>query len=624
MNIRPAGLTPFAVAVLASIGCRSEPTPIVIYTPARPLPMDVHSHSRPNEVRVTHVRLDLTLDFEQQAAHGLVELGLARNDSEAPVVLDSLGLEIEEVRGGDGGARTWDLGPEDEDLGSALTIALEPEDSSVVVVYRTTERGQAMQWLGPEQTADGTHPFLFTQGQSILTRSWIPLQDSPGVRVTYEAEIRAPEGMTAVMSAEQLGRKRGVWRFRMPQAIPPYLIALACGSLEFGKISDRCGVYAEPSLVDAARDELDDTEAMIATAEQLFGPYRWGRYDMIVLPPAFPFGGMENPRLTFLTPTMLAGDKSLVALIAHELAHSWSGNLVTNATWRDFWLNEGTTVYLEQRIMEVVYGRARSDMEKVLSLRELEAEMAGMDDRDEILWIDLTGRHPDEGFSGVPYEKGALFLRRLEELYGRATFDAFLIGYFDAHAFESITTPEFEDYLTANLLSLDPDRGRYAGVETWLYEPGLPSSTPRPTSVKLEQVDTALHSLWMAKAPDDMETGNWVTQQWLHFLEGLPDSMSPEQMAELDGVFHFTASGNNEILAVWLRLSIHNGYEAAYPRLEEFLMTVGRRKFLKPLYAELAKSSEGLGWARRVYASARPRYHAVSTGTIDEILEWEG
>ncbi len=585
--------------------------------------MDYHSHAQPDLVRVTHVALGLTLDFDARAAHGQVELELHREDLEAPLVLDSLGLEIEGVRSSDGTERRWTLGPEDADLGSALQVALEPDDTLVVVAYRTTDRGQAMQWLGPEQTADGTHPYLFTQGQSILTRSWIPLQDSPGVRVTYEAEIRAPAGMTAVMSAEQRGFEQGAWHFRLRHPIPPYLIALACGNIEFREISGRCGVFAEPSLVDAARDELEDTEAMIASAEELFGPYCWERYDMIVLPPAFPFGGMENPRLTFLTPTMLAGDKSLVGLIAHELAHSWSGNLVTNATWRDFWLNEGTTVYFEQRIMEEVFGPRRSDMEKLLAIQGLEVELSELEERDQVLHIDLRGRHPEAGLSGVPYEKGALFLRRLEQLYGRAAFDAFLARYFDEHAFQSITTPEFVAYLDANLLRSDEGQARQVDVERWVHQPGLPDDAPRPSSSELATVDATVRSLWSSQQPSELDTEGWVTQQWLRFLHALPNKLTAEQMAELDEAFAFTASGNSEILAVWLKLSIHNGYTAADERLERFLMTVGRRKFLQPLYKELASTPAGKQKARAIYAGARPRYHAISTGTIDGLLGWE-
>jgi aminopeptidase N len=384
----------------------------------------------------------------------------------------------------------------------------------------------------------------------------------------------------------------------MQQRIPPYLIALACGELESLPVSARCGIWAEPPLVRPARDELADTEAMIRAAEQLFGPYRWERYDVIFLPPAFPFGGMENPRLTFATPTMLAGDKSLVALIAHELAHSWSGNLVTNATWRDFWLNEGFTVYLENRIMEAVYGRERSEMELALERANLEREMAELAPIDQVLHIDLAGRHPDDGFSGVPYVKGALLLRRLEELFGREAFDAWLLRYFEEHAFQSITTEEFEAYLRAHLLDARPELAAEIDLRDWLGRAGTPAA--------------------------EVHTEGWVTQQWLHLLEGLGDGLDAARMADLDRAFGFTHTGNNEILCVWLRLSVQHGYRPADERLERFLMAVGRRKLLKPIYAELAKSEDGRRRALEIYARARPRYHTVSTGTLDKLLGWSG
>jgi aminopeptidase N len=585
-------------------------------------PMDTHSFARPREVRVEHVSLDLALDFEERLAVGKVELELERLDPEAPLRLDTSALAIESVRGSDGKDRPFELTPLEGGLGEGLTIRLEPRDRSVTIAYRTTPAGDAMQWLDPEQTASRTHPFVFTQGQAILTRSWIPLQDSPGVRVTYEAVVHAPEGLTAVMSAEQQGERDGWWRFRMQQPIPPYLIALACGKLEFRELSKRCGVYAEPALAAAAAEELADTEVMLRAAEELFGPYRWGRYDMIVLPPAFPFGGMENPRLTFLTPTMLAGDKSLVALIAHEMAHSWSGNLVTNATWRDFWLNEGTTVYCEGRIMEAVYGKARVDMETVLGVQELEREMATLEPRDQILHVDLEGRHPDDGFSDVPYEKGAWFLRRLEQLFGRAAFDAFLREYFDAHAFQSITTPQFAEYLKQNLLLSNTKKGARARVQQWLYEPGIPHDAPRPASKDLERLERALLEFGIAKGAAELDTVGWEPHHWLYFLENLPATISAKQLADLDREFSFTDTANNEILAVWLRLAIRTRYEPAQARLEQFLMEVGRRKFLEPLYKELAKTPEGLERAREIYARARPRYHAVSRGTLDKVLGW--
>jgi len=376
---------------------------------------DPHSFAEPERVRVTHVALDLELDFEESRVSGSARLALERSDPEAPLVLDVRDLAIEEVVGSDGGAREFGLGPRQAGLGAPLAIELEPDDRHVTVVYRTGPGAAALQWLSPAQTAAGRHPFLFTQGQAVLTRTWIPLQDSPGVRVTYEANIRAPEPLVVVMSAEQKGRAPdGTWRFVLDKPIPPYLIALACGDITSREISQRCAVWAEPVVIDAAWAEFADTEAMIASAEDLYGPYLWGRYDMIVLPPAFPYGGMENPMLTFLTPTVIAGDRSLVSLVAHELAHSWSGNLVTNATWRDFWLNEGFTTYFEERIMEQVYGRERAEMEALLSYEGLRREIAELEPWATVLHVDLEGRHPDEGFSGVPYAKGALFLRRLE------------------------------------------------------------------------------------------------------------------------------------------------------------------------------------------------------------------
>jgi len=583
--------------------------------------MDIHSHARPDLVRVTHASLDLNLDFERQQVRGKVRLDFQRREPADSLVLDAQALEIEKVEGSDGQPRAFQLGPEDKILGSALSITLAPADRSVTVHYHTTEGTQALQWLAPEQTHDKQKPYLFTQGQAILTRSWIPLQDSPGVRLTYDAAIRCPEGLTPVMSAEQLGRdKDGAFRFRMPQAIPSYLIALGCGAIAFRPISDRCGIWAEPGEVDQARDEFEDTEKMVQAAEKLFGPYRWGRYDLLILPPSFPFGGMENPRLTFATPTVLAGDKSLVSLVAHELAHSWSGNLVTNATWRDFWLNEGFTVYFESRIMEAVYGAERAQMERQLAIGELERGMKELEPWQQVLHIQLEGHGPDDGFSDVPYTKGALFLTRIEELAGRARFDGFLRKWFDEHAFQSVTTEDFRRFLQQELLDKTP---LALDLQAWLESPGLPADAPRPKTEALARVEREIASWKSQRDAAAILAEAWVTQQWLHFLEGIAEGLDAQSMAALDARFGFTRTGNCEILDVWLRLSIQCGYHAADARLEEFLMEVGRRKYLEPLYKELKKTPQGLERAKAIYAKARPRYHAVSRGTIDELLSWK-
>jgi aminopeptidase N len=431
--------------------------------------------------------------------------------------------------------------------------------------------------------------------------------------MTYEATVRVPAGLLAVMSAENPTgtNAEGVYRFRMPQPIPSYLLALAAGDLAFRSLGRNCGVYAEKPVVEAAAWELADTQKMIDAAEELYGPYRWGQYDILVLPPSFPFGGMENPRLTFATPTILAGDRSLVNLVAHELAHSWSGNLVTNATWNDFWLNEGFTVYFERRIMEAVYGREYSEMLARLGMQDLVqiVEELGKDSPDTHLLLDLAGRDPDDAANKLAYEKGYFLLRLVEETVGRAAFDAFLRDYFDRHAFQSMTTTAFVAELKRAFPSLEVDR--------WVNGPGIPADVPKVQSEAFEKVEEQVRAFERG-AP--METAKWSTHEWIHFLRHLPHLLTPEQMAKLDAQFKFTDSGNSEILHEWLLQAIENRYQPAYGAMERFLLRQGRRKFLKPLYEKLAKTD--IESARAIYAKARPTYHAVSRGTIDGILKW--
>jgi leukotriene-A4 hydrolase len=584
---------------------------------------DVHSFGNPHEVRVRHVDLLWNVDFKGRVLDGEAILHIERKDVDRtrPLILDSRNLHIHSID--DGGQRSlkWSLAPADRVLGSALTVELPADVDLVRVRYATDPEAVGLQWLTPAQTAGKKQPFLFTQSEAIQVRSWIPLQDSPAVRVTYTARVRPPAGTMAVMSAAGNPTEvhAGEYRFEMKEPIPPYLIALAVGDLAFHPVGPRTGVYAEPTMVEQAARELEDLETMVKKTESLYGPYRWGRYDILVLPPSFPMGGMENPRLTFATPTILAGDKSLVSLVCHELAHSWSGNLVTNATWRDFWLNEGFAVYLERRILEAVYGKSRADMEAVLGKQDLDKEMADLPAKDQILHVDLTGRDPDEGFSDVPYEKGALFLRALEQAYGREAFDHFLKSYFDHFTFQSITTADFRSYLQENLMARDS--GRAVSLDEWLEKPGIPASAPKLRSEPLQHVEQ-LGQSWAEGqvATSALPTKSWCTQEWLQFLRALPAQLKPEQMAELDGAFNLSHSGNSEITFQWLLMAITNHYEPAFPRLEEFLTTVGRRKFLKPLYEELVKTKEGKERARTIYAKAKPAYHPMAVATIDAVL----
>jgi len=591
---------------------------------------DLHSYAKPSEVVVRHVDLDWQVDFATKSISGFVTLTIERFNKAAPLIVDTRDLQIKGASISKDGKTfvktTFNLGKSDKILGAPLTINLASDTKFVRIYYSTAPNASGLQWLTAEQTADKKYPFMYSQAQAIHARSFIPLQDSPQIRITYSAKVKTPKNLLAVMSAEgnieNSKRRDGFYTFRMKNPIPPYLIAIAVGNLQFKSLGKRCGVFAEPSVVGKAAFELSDTEKMMEAAEKIYGPYRWGRYDILVLPPSFPFGGMENPMLTFATPTIIAGDKSLVSVIAHELAHSWSGNLVTNATWRDFWLNEGFTTYIERRIIEVLYGTNRREMEAMLGKQSLLRELLSLPAADQVLHIDLQGRDPDDAFTGVPYEKGALFLRWLEEKFGRERFDNFLRNYFDSHAFKSITTETFINYLQKNLLQAYPNIVSTAEVQEWIDQPGLPKDAPSPYSENFAKVEAEAKKYLNGEIKaDNINAKSWTTQEWLRFLDVVSEGLTAEKMKELDQAFNLTQVGNSEIAFQWLMLAIKNNYVAANRRLEDFLMNIGRRKFVRPLYAELAKTSEGKKFAQQVYAKARNRYHPITQATIDAILK---
>jgi leukotriene-A4 hydrolase len=616
------------LALFLATGC-SRPTA----EPPKPMSIAHDSATLANvdAFVASHLVLDLTADFARKTLSGTVELTFDRRDpNAAEVVLDTRDLTIGKVETAAGSGpwtgTTHRLDASSPAFGSALRIAMPSGANRVRITYSTSPAARGLQWLAPSQTAGKKQPFLFSQAQAIQARSFIPLQDTPGVRVTYDATIRTPRELVAVMAAEMKPGEAGsgVFHFRMPQAIPSYLIAIAIGDLAFKPMSERTGVWAEPSMVDAAAREFDDTEKMIETTEALYGPYRWGRYDILVLPPSFPFGGMENPRLTFATPTVIAGDKSLVALVAHELAHSWSGNLVTNATWRDFWLNEGFTTYLERRIVEAVYGKRVADMQASIGVSDLaEARTTLPVAGDRTLLPDLAGRDPDEAFSQVPYEQGLLFLSFLESKFGRNTFDAFLRKWFDEHAFQSATTDEFLAFLTANLLASKPDAVTDAQIHEWLHTETVPAFAVLPSSDAFQKVEQASNAWLKGGSIDGLAktTGSWSTQEWMHFVDSLPRKLSANQLSSLDRRFKLTESRNSEVAHVWYRLAIANHYTAAYPAMERYMVAIGRRKLIVPLYRDLAATPEGLVLANTIFAKARDGYHPLAQDSVADVLK---
>lgn len=584
---------------------------------------DPHSYSRPEEAVVKHIDLSLKVDFETNFLEGIVTLTLEKSPDATQVILDTNGLEIASVTYADGVAAGYELANRHEIFGAALDISLRKSDYKVTIRYRTSHAAEAVQWLSPEQTAGKQFPFMFTQSQAILARSWVPIQDSPGVRFTYTADVKVPRGMMALMSAEnpQKLSADGKYHFTMEQPIPSYLLSLAVGNIAFAPVGPRTGVYAEPEILDKAAWEFAEMEDMLNIAEKLYGEYRWGRYDLIVLPPSFPFGGMENPRITFATPTILAGDRSLTSLVAHELAHSWSGNLVTNGTWNDFWLNEGFTVYFENRIMEALKGRDYAEMLAALNRQSLVDEVAlfmkSGRAEDTKLKLDLAGRSPDDGVNTIAYDKGYFFLRYLENYVGREKFDAFLRQYFSEFAFRSNYTEAFVEYLQENLISKNglkpiPD------LNEWIYGTGLPATIPSVNSSRFQQVEKALEA-WNKEA-FSTDTSSWSSHEWVYFIKNLPTDLSAEKLAELDQKFHFTESGNAEILGVWFVHCARTLYKPSVDAMENFLVATGRRKFLMPVYKQLIQTETGRKLALDIYKKARPNYHFVAVNSLDKLL----
>ncbi|MGB7904188.1 MAG: M1 family metallopeptidase [Steroidobacteraceae bacterium] len=629
---------------LLAVGCQSAPHSTPIAQAAVSLPASVptlttprnwpdsRSHADPLGFVTRSFDLDLGVDFEKSELRGTVTLELDRVDPDSgELVLDTRDLQIESVKtapaGSDDFRRTrFALDRRDDELGSALRIVMPRDAVRVRIAYATTPQASGLQWLQPSQTAGKQSPFLFSQAQALHARSMAPLQDTPWIRATYTATLRVPAGMVAVMAAEgDAGNRRGqtTFRFRMPQPIPSYLLALAVGDLDFRAIGPRTGVWAEPSRVDAAAKEFEDVETMLTKTEALYGPYRWGRYDVLMLPPSFPYGGMENPRLTFMTPTVIAGDKSLVGVLAHELAHSWSGNLVTNATWRDGWLNEGFTTYFERRIMEAVYGEERGRLEWGVGQQDLRLALAELKPDEAwqgVLAPDLS-LHKGEDGSAVAYEKGALFLYQLERRFGRPQLDAFLQGWFDRHAFTSVTTPQFVAELQDGLMRQYPGRIDAAFLASWIDDAGLPADAEFVQSDTLARVD-AQRMRWEqgSLATDALQTAGWTVQEWLQFLNRATRPQPVARLQELDRRFQLTASPNAEIAHSWFRLALASGYPGIEPALEGYLTGIGRLKLIEPLYEDLLRTPQGAAFARRSYALARPGYHAIAQHRLDRLV----
>lgn len=593
--------------------------------------VDLHSFANVKDIHTTHLHLDLRVNFGSKIIYGVARHEMSGHTCDT-AIFDIKELEIKKVTLGKGDETSTDfvIGKYDSLLGQPLKVKITPDTKYINIYYQTTEKSEALDWLEPELTAGKKNPFLYTQGQAILTRSWIPCQDTPLNRITYSADVKVPKHLFALMSASNPKEKNdtGEYHFEMDQPIPSYLIALAVGDLVYTKFDKRCGVYSEPELAEACAYEFVDLPKMINAAEGMYGAYAWDQYDLIILPYSFPFGGMENPRLTFANPTIVAGDRSMVSVVAHELAHSWSGNLVTNATWNDFWLNEGFTVYFENRIMETIYGKEIADILAIVEYQDLEVALEdiaqSMYPEDTRLKLELNHRNPDEGMTDIAYVKGAFFLRTVEQMAGRNKFDAFLKAYFEKYAWQTVTTEDFVDYLKKNLL--EPNDIDF-NVDEWIYETGLPKNCVKITSERLENMKSMAEKInnnpsMASQVLSGIQRGDHITQEWLTFIRHLNDDSPVSTLRSIDQQLKFASESNPALKSAWYQLGVKAGYKDIRPDMKAYLLKIGRRWYIEGIYQELHDSGEDdLAWAKEVFDEAQHNYHFVSRATIEEILK---
>ena len=582
---------------------------------------DPHSHYVSGQPKMKHVRWHVEVSFADRV---LDCTALITFNKPGLTTLDLRGIEIKFVKDD----RFFDLAyariQDRPVIGGAIQFVV-PESRMVFIEYKTSPSASGLQWLTKEQTSGKRHPFMFTHGQCLHTRSFLPCQGTPEVRFTFDATIVVPKELRALMGANHISRSdwrefedRVVERWRMQQPIPAYLVSLAVGDLEERDITDRCRVYAEPEMIEQATAEFKDIGKIMEAAERLAGPYEWGRFDMLVLPPSFPYGGMENPRLAFLSPTIVTGTGSMAFVIAHELAHAWTGNLITNASWGDFWLNEGWTTYFEHRILEELYGKEEALLHMAIQERGLKRDMDRFFATGKQAWtklgVDLTqDDDPDDVFSIIPYVKGAMFVQMLEEAVGRARFDKFIQRYIERFKFISISTQRFLEFV----------EGELSGVlETvhhleWVDGEGVPTNAPRVNSQKAA---VALADAQFNMVPLDSHA--WSSNQWVLYLQSLSREL-PKSHAEELTQFGLTRAVNIEVRWSYLLFALEVGFmdDEVARSVEELLTTVGRMKYILPIYRALACKPVALVYAQQIFDKARSGYHPIAIAQVERIFK---
>jgi leukotriene-A4 hydrolase len=581
---------------------------------------DPHSFYEPSQPKTTKLTWDITrLDTETKQVHATATWEF---DASGETYFDTRTIIILDIKDSSGNSIPFELGDPEKVRGQRLSFVV-PSDQKVVISYHTASTASGLQWM--DAALAGGQPLIYTQGEAINARSYIPCQDTPSVKFTATYSVSVPSVVRGLMAAaEHIGRTKPdadgfcIETWNMPYPIPAYLIAFAVGNLESRDLSERSRVWALPSMVDACAAEFEDIEKLMLIGEELFGPYPFGRQDFLVLPPAFPYGGMENPCLSFLTPALITGDGSGIGTLAHEMAHAWTGNLVTNADWDAFWLNEGWTVWAEQRILEEYRGRDEALIDYKLLEREFEIDCEAYEKAGQ---LDLTKLSPgaddvdpDDIFSRIPYFKGSMLLLCIEEQVGRERFAEFVALYINTFKFQSIYTETFLAFVIQELGQEVFDSVR---VREWVYEPGLPRNAPNIDSARIAEVQNAAKTLAIPT-----HNHGWGTIELQLWLELLPrEDLTADFMARTNAAFDLQYEPNIEVRWSFLVAAVEAGYDEVLTDVEAFLKSQGRMKYLKPLYRALAETAKGKEFALKVFEQAKAGYHPVAISMIENVLK---
>ncbi|XP_054153154.1 leukotriene A-4 hydrolase-like isoform X2 [Oppia nitens] len=606
-------------------------------------PIDANSFARPDLSRVSHISWKAFINFDDQIIEATVDLTVDKqNETIDELFLDTTQLSIFDVRNGETNEQlSYELSPSVAVFGSKLTVKLPPKKRSIIRIdYRTSNKASALQWLKPEQTAGKRQPYLFSQCQAIYCRSIIPCQDTPAVKTPYDATVVVPKDVVVLMSAMRV--ESGSWhqsdkgmtkeyRFEQKIAIPSYLMAIVAGDLVSKRIGPRSHVWSEPEVIDQCAYEFANTEKFITTAENIVGPYVWGIYDLLVLPPSFPFGGMENPCLTFVTPTLLAGDRSLDVVVAHEIAHSWTGNLVTNKNWGNFWLNEGFTRFLEMKIVgRLNGGEPNRQFNAIGGLKALKFEIEAMGEQNNYtkLMIDPRGVDPEDAFSSVPYEKGHTFLFYLEQLLGGPqVFEPFLKSYINHFKYQSIETNDFKEYLE-NYFKDKTDILSKVEWDLWLHSTGMPPIIP-DYDKSLSKMCTELTNKWINANDNNLsefklsDISSMNPMQVKEFLSQLLDSEIPlslTKMHVLTEIYGLKSNKNSEIRSIWIRLGLKSHWKECINETIEFITSQGRMKFVKPIYRALYAWDETKQLAVNTFNANKNQMMSISLNSVAKEL----